>query len=143
LGTHSEVIRKLVILALVGLGIFGLLAAITFVALEGNEVALLRIPRGDGTIVDVRVWIADEAGETWIEVASPEQPFYALLLANPDIEVVRRERTLRYRAVPDPSPAAHARIRRLLAEKYGLSDRWIGLLVDTSRSVAVRLAPRE
>jgi len=33
------------------------------------------------------------------------------------------------------------RVRRLLAAKYGFADRWIGVLVDTSRSVAIRLEP--
>jgi len=38
------------------------------------------------------------------------------------------------------NPDGHERIRRLLASKYGWKDRWIGLLTDTSRSLAVRLA---
>lgn len=38
-----------------------------------------------------------------------------------------------------PNPDGHARIRRLLAGRYGWADRWIGLLADTSRSIAVRL----
>ena len=44
--------------------------------------------------------------------------------------------------MPVPGDAGHRRIRRLLAEKYGWADTWIGLLTDTSRSVAVRLDPR-
>jgi hypothetical protein len=28
-----------------------------------------------------------------------------------------------------------------MCEKYGLRDWWIGLVVDTSRSIAVRLVP--
>jgi hypothetical protein len=36
-------------------------------------------------------------------------------------------------------PEGHARIRRLLAARYGWADRWIGLLADTSHSRAVRL----
>ena len=31
----------------------------------------------------------------------------------------------------------------LLREKYGLRDRWVGLLVDTSDSLAVRLSPAD
>lgn len=46
------------------------------------------------------------------------------------------------RAVPVETPEAHEHVRRLLAAKYGFADRWIGVLVDTSRSVAIRLEPR-
>lgn len=39
------------------------------------------------------------------------------------------------------TPADHHRIRTLLRTKYGLRDWWIGLLQDTSRSMAVKLRP--
>jgi len=48
----------------------------------------------------------------------------------------------RYRAEPQPNPEGHERIRRLLAEKYGWADWWVGLLQDTSGSIAIRLEPR-
>jgi hypothetical protein len=38
-----------------------------------------------------------------------------------------------------PDPEGHERIRRLLRAKYGWADRWTALVVDLSRSVAVRL----
>jgi hypothetical protein len=38
-------------------------------------------------------------------------------------------------------PSGHARIRSLIQEKYGGRERWLGLTVDTSRSVAVQLHP--
>jgi hypothetical protein len=44
-------------------------------------------------------------------------------------------------AAPEPGDAGHRRIRGLLAAKYGWADAWVGLLQDTSRSVAVRLTP--
>jgi hypothetical protein len=134
-------IRKIVILFFVGLGLFGLLAATTLVALEGEEVVVLRTFDDAGSIDDARVWVADADGDTWIEVADARKEFYRRMLANPDVEVVRNGETARYRAVPDPSRAAHDRVRMLLAKKYGLADRWIGLLVDTSGSIAVRLVP--
>jgi len=134
-------IRKIVILGFVGLGLFGLLAATTLVALEGEEVIVLRTFDPSGGTHEARVWVADADGQTWIEVADARKEFYRRILADPEVEVVRNEETARYRAVPDPSRAAHDRVRALLAEKYGLADRWIGLLVDTSGSIAVRLVP--
>jgi hypothetical protein len=38
-------------------------------------------------------------------------------------------------------PEGHAKIRRLLREKYGLADWWVGLFQDTSGSVAIHLRP--
>jgi hypothetical protein len=35
--------------------------------------------------------------------------------------------------------SGHDFVRGLMREKYALRDRWVGLLFDTSRSVAVRL----
>jgi hypothetical protein len=137
------VLRKLLILALVAVGLVGLTAAATLVALEGNEVAVLRTVGSSGDVQDARVWVADAGGETWIEVASPDKEFYRRMLANPRVELVRGGETRVVRAMPEPSRAAHDRIRMLLAGKYGLADRWIGLLVDVSGSIAVRLAPIE
>jgi hypothetical protein len=42
-------------------------------------------------------------------------------------------------AQPLPNPSGHARIRMLLRRKYGWADAWVGLLQDTSESIAVRL----
>jgi hypothetical protein len=135
------VARKIVILAAVGLALFGMLAAITLVALESQEVVVLRTFGPAGDVHEARLWVVDDAGETWVEVAEGGKEFYRRMVANPDIEVVRRGAAARYRAVPDDSRAAHDRVRALLAEKYGVADTWIGLLVDTSESIAVRLVP--
>ena len=44
-------------------------------------------------------------------------------------------------AIPVPGAEAHGHIRKLLRAKYGIADWWVGLLQDTTRSVAVRIAP--
>ena len=77
----------------------------------------------------------------WIEAAFADRPFYQQLLAHPQIELVRGGRVRRYRAAPVPNPDGHVRIRHMLAEKYGWADGWIGMLTDTSGSIAVRLDP--
>jgi hypothetical protein len=129
--------------ALATVGVVALaFAAATLVALEGGEVVRLRTTAPDGTTRTTRTWLADAAGALWIEAANPERPFLADLAARPDVELVRGDgRMLALRAVPVPGAAAHRRIRALLAARYGWADCWIGLLTDTSRSVAVRLDP--
>lgn len=118
-----------------------LFVAITLFALEGHEVVVLRTHAADGSMRATRTWVADADGAAWIEAAVAERPFYQQLLANPEVELERRGDVRRYRAAPVPNPDGHERIRRLLAEKYGWADTWVGLLTDTSQSVAVRLEP--
>jgi hypothetical protein len=44
------------------------------------------------------------------------------------------------RAAVVDNPDGHRRIRALLAARYGWADRWIGLLANTSGSLALRLS---
>jgi len=114
-------------------------AAVTWVALEGGEVVVVRTHAGDGAPHRTRTWIADADGATWIEAANPERPFLHDLEREPRLELERHGGVLRCRAAIVPNPTGHAHIRELLAARYGWADRWIGLLADTRRSVAVRL----
>jgi hypothetical protein len=132
--------RALLVAAGVGALAFG---AITLVALEGVEVVELRTHDGAGAPRTTRVWIADADGASWIESATPDRPFLRDIVVDPTIEVVRGGRVLAMQATPEPGQAGHDRIRRLLADKYGWADVWIGLVADTSQSVIVRLDRRD
>jgi hypothetical protein len=115
--------------------------AVTLSALEGREVVVLRTFDA-GTPRETRTWVADEDGYTWIEAANPARPFLRQLQANPAVELSRAGSVMHCAAAAVANPDGHRRTRRLLAAKYGWADRWIGLLTDTSGSVAVRLACR-
>jgi hypothetical protein len=117
-------------------------AAVTLLALEGREVVQLRTVTPEGGVRSTRTWVADADGAMWVEAANVQRPFLLDLRAHPDIELVRGGTVLPVRAVTVPGLDAHRKIRRLLAEKYGWADCWIGLLADTSHSEAVRLEPR-
>jgi F420H(2)-dependent quinone reductase len=119
-----------------------LFAVVTLVALEGREVVVLRTFATDGAPRDTRTWVAEEDGALWIEAANGSRPFLLNIDANPDIELHRGRGVRHCHAVPVANPDGHARIRRLLAAKYGWADRWIGCLTDTSRSLAIRLQCR-
>jgi hypothetical protein len=116
--------------------------AVTLDALEGREVVRLRTTTPDGGVRTTRTWVADQDGAMWIEAANDQRPFLLDLQAHPEVELVRGGKLLTLRAVPVPGSPGHRKIRTLLAAKYGWADRWIGLLTDTSHSVAVRLEPR-
>jgi hypothetical protein len=127
---------------LVALGVAaGAFGALTLVALEGAEVVRLRTTSPDGSLRTTRTWVADADGATWIEAANPARPFLLDVQARPDVLLDRGGRERRLHAVVVPGEAAHRTIRELLRAKYGWADVWIGLLADTSRSVAVRLDP--
>lgn len=129
--------RALVAL-LTAVALFG---ATTWVALESNEVAVLRTRTPAGDFEETRVWVADLDGAALIEAATPERPWYQSLRMHPDVELLRDGAPLRYRALPEPGPEGREQIRSLLREKYGWADWWVGLLQDTSDSVLVRLEP--
>ena len=117
------------------------LGGVTWFALEGRDVAILRTQQADGSARETHVWIAEEGGVRFVEAATPERAWLLEAQAQPEIELVHDGSTTRWRAVPEPGAAGHAKIRRLLRARYGWADQWVALLQDTSRSVAVRLEP--
>jgi hypothetical protein len=129
-------------LAAGALGVATLVAGTTLLALEGNEVVVLGTVDAAGAPRRTRTWIADADGYTWIEAAHPARTFLGDLRAHPEVTLERGDGVLRCDAVALPNPDGHTHIRRLLADKYGWADRWIGALTDTSQSIAVRLACR-
>lgn len=129
-------VRRLVVGSGIAAGAF---AVVTLVALEGREVVVLRTRAADGSEHATRTWIADADGAAWVEAANPERPFLHDLEREPALVVDRQGRHERCRATLTENPAGHARIRDLLAAKYGWADCWIALVADTSRSLAVRL----
>ena len=129
--------RRLLLAALLVAFGFGV---VTLIALEGREVVVLETTAPDGTVHETRTWVADADGATWIEAANPERPFLRDLRTHPDLALVRGGRVLRCRATPSAdADGGHARIRALLAARYGWADRWIALVADTRRSLAIRL----
>src|SRR5262245_3999529 len=123
----------------VTLGCVVVFAGVTLLALEGGEVVTLRTHDAAGRTRDTRTWIAEEAGGAWVEAATPERPFLRDVMADPSLDVWRGGQWHRCRALVAQNPAGHERIRRLLAEKYGWKDRWIGMLADTDRSLGLRI----
>ena len=117
-------------------------AATTLVALEGSEVVVLHTGLSRSESHATRVWIADHDGSPWIESASPECEFYRDILADPNVELQRNGERSKYRAVPVEGREGHELIRSLLRGRYGWADMWIGLVADTSSSIAIRLEPQ-
>src|SRR5687767_7758921 len=113
--------RRLLLTALaLGVGF----AAVTLYALESREVVVLRTRAADGTLRATRTWIADADGTAWVEAATPERPFLRDLERDPTVRLERDGRPLQCRTAVAGNPEGHARIRDLLAAKYGWADCW-------------------
>lgn len=121
-----------------GLGLLALVGT-TLLALEGGEVVRLHTVSPAGSPRVTRVWIADEDGAAWVEAADPERPFLADLRSGSALELERGAERRACRATVAAEPGGHERIRRLLRQRYGWKDVWIGWIADTSRSLAVEL----
>jgi hypothetical protein len=116
-------------------------AALTWLALESGGVAIVETRASDGSIRSTHVWYAEPDGELWLEAGSPQNPWFEDLSRDPRLSFRAEGRASEYLARKFEDPATRARIRALLREKYGLRDLWVGLLVDSSRSLVVRLDP--
>ena len=87
------------------------------------------------------MWVVDLGDVTWIRVANPRRDWYQRLLANPHVELERGGRREPRLAIPDPTPEARLAVDEAFAAKYGLVDRWYGLLVRRE-AVPIRLVPQ-
>ncbi len=126
------------IAAVVALIVLGFVL-LTWWALEWNSVAVLETQSADGGVRSTHVWYAEPDGELWIEAGTPENGWYVDVQEDPMVSFSTPERSGEYVAQIIPGHKAHLRIRRLLREEYGFRDWWIGVLFDTSQSVAVRM----
>lgn len=114
-------------------------AGMTWWALESSGVAIIETRTAEGAPRSTHVWFVDVGGELWLEAGTPENPWFQDVLRAPRVEISIGGVITAYDAAPVSAPGSHGRIRAALREKYGLRDAWVGILVDTSRSVAVRL----
>ncbi len=117
--------------------------ATTWWALESGGVAVIETRTPRGTVRSTHVWYTEPTKELWLEAGTPENAWFQDIRQNPVLTFRANGRSARYVARPVDDPSGHSRIRSLIREKYGFRDRWVGHVVDTSRSVAVRLLPAE
>lgn len=115
--------------------------AITWWALEAGGVAIVETHAPDGSIRSTHVWFAEPDGELWLEAGSPENPWFADVGRDPRLSFRADGRAGEYVGEPIEEPAARARIRAELRAKYGLRDAWVGMLVDQTKSLVMRLVP--
>ena len=117
-----------------------LLAGSMWVASEqGEEIVTLTTFDANGSAVETRLWIVDDAGASWLRAGVPSSGWLMRIEQRPVIEVERAGRKGRYRAVPVRELPTRDRIHALMRAKYGFADRWISLMRDSRGSIPVRL----
>ena len=115
--------------------------ALAWWVLESGGVARIETTAADGRVRETHVWYVVRDGELWVEAGTPENSWFVDVQREPVVVFRSDELSGSYRARIDRDPAAHPRLRAALQDKYGLRDRFVGLLVDSSRSLAVQLHP--
>ena len=116
-------------------------AMLTWWALESGGVGILESQTGDGTTRMTHVWFVETDEALWVEAGTPQNPWFVDIQENPAIALTTFDRPDEYIAEIVPGESAHREIRSRLREKYGFRDWWIGVIFDTSQSVAVRMIP--
>lgn len=122
------------------IAVWALIVAGTWLAGEQTEVAVLHTRDERGVEFATKMWIVDLDDVTWVRVANPRRAWYRRLLANPRVELERGGRREARLAIPEPTPEARLAVDEAFAAKYGLVDRWYGLLVRRN-AVPIRLIP--
>lgn len=117
-------------------------AALAWWVLESSGVAIVETRAPDGDVRRTHVWYVRAGDAIWLEAGRPEHPWYLDVQRTPRVVLRANGLAGEFDAVTMPGRDAHEHVRALLREKYGLRDRILGLVVDTSGSIAVRLEPR-
>jgi len=125
----------------------GCFVLVTVWALESDGVVVAETIRPDGTVRSTHVWFVEDGSGLWLEAGTPANGWYRDILSNPELTLTIDGEARRFVAEPrqdrsgDTASDAngHDFIRARIRDKYGFRDRWVGLLVDTRESIAVRL----
>ena len=109
------------------------------IAAESGEVAVVTTVDAVGDANTTRLWVVDLDGLQYLRAGMPQSAWYQRLLATPMVEVRRGDAVGTYRA--KPALARVPEIDRLMREKYGWADAYIGFLFGRDESVPIRLEP--
>ena len=103
------------------------------IAAESGEVVVLTTADEQTT----RLWIVEIDGQPYLRAGMPQAGWYQRLLAEPNVRVQWAGVERAYTAVPELVRVPE--VNRLMREKYGWADAYIGFLFGREESVPVRL----
>jgi len=115
------------------------LVCTTYIALEvGGVVSVRTISAFNGTRT-THVWYVEDGGSIFLEASHPASSWVKDLSLFETIHIEDDVIGGRYTFSIDHSESAHAKIRRMMRQKYGWRDMWVSSLFDVSLSQLVEL----
>ncbi len=115
--------------------------ATTWWALESEGVAVIETRTAEGALRSTHVWYVEPNGELWLEAGAPENAWFQDVRRDPTLTFTADGPSTHHVARPVGDSSGHSRIRSWIRDKYGVRERCVGLIDDTSRSVAGQLHP--
>ena len=119
-------------------------AGLTLLALESGGVVTVRTTDADSGLVRTpRIWFVEHADNLYLEAGHPNNPWVRDLARVQQLRLDGQGLDGDYSFQIGREAAEHQLIRRLMQEKYGWRDWWIGLVFDTSASQLVTIQALE
>ena len=110
---------------------------------SGNAEGVLRTFDDEGNVYESRMIVIDDGDTTWVQSGHHFRGWYHRLRLNPEIELVRGGKVLRYRAVALDTPEAKAHMKELLIARSGTIRYYVIRAILLFAEVKpVRLDPR-
>lgn len=129
------------LIAAVLVGIVVLLVGLQMFAAENGEVVVISTRDLAGGEHHTSVWIVDSGGHQWLRCGSAKSAWYKRLTETPSLDLQRAGVHAPYNI--ESVPAQLPEINRLMHEKYGWADTYVGFFSPHDRAVPIRLDPRE
>jgi hypothetical protein len=130
---------KLIAASLVALLV--LLVGLQMFAAENGEVILITTRDLTGGEHDTSLWIVESDGHQWLRSGTATSGWYTRLTQTPSLDLRRHGVRVAYNI--EVVPAQLPEINRLMHEKYGWADTYVGLFAPHDRAVPIRLDARE
>ena len=133
-------LRRIAIIAGLALGLAVFVFGLSFIASEkGGEIVTLRTTDAAGAVHETRIWVVDADGHAWLRAGDPKSGWLSRLTERSQVDVERGGQRATFTAVPQPSE--RDRINALFLAKYGIADRYIGMLFGRDDATPIRLDP--
>ena len=113
--------------------------SIILVSEAGTEVVTIETEEPDGSVRRTRLWVVDDGNFAWLRAGMGPVPWLEQATAKGTLVMTRNGDRDVYKVDVFDDPVSRKRIHAMMREKYGAKDRYIDLIRDGDRSVAVRL----
>ena len=107
-----------------------------------GEVVEITTVAPNGITRETPLWIVEVGGDLYLRAGSPSSQWLARIENNAEIWLEMGGVRRRFEALPlRDDRSVRTSVNRAIAEKYGLADTLVGVLVDPDRSVPILIRP--